>query len=390
MAKFLFLNFAAPGHVNPTLPIISALSADGAQTAYALPETWRGPVEAAGATLLPMQAALPLLALTDQLLATLPFKLAAAAPHTIPLLLDAIATFQPDCIVYNSMYLPGRLAAQIAGLRTAAFRPYHAPHAPRPLIPPYATPEIAAEANAADTALAYLTRTYRLPPLSLPQLTTPDEALTFVFMPREFQHGAEHFDDRFVFIGACLPPARPPKNYFSGETPTLTKNIYISLGTLPNDDADFYKLCLRAFASGDWNVIMSIGHHIPPDSLNPLPDNFQIAPHVQQLTVLAEADLFITHGGLNSTMESLYYGVPLIVIPTTREQHLTARRIRDLGLGTMLDRLTLTDQLLRQTARDITTSRPIRDTVRRMQLTTRESGGAQYAADILLHYAASK
>jgi MGT family glycosyltransferase len=390
MARFLFLNFPANGHVNPTLPIISALGADGAKTACALPEAWRDKVETAGATLLPLAAGLPATAADDHQLALLPFKLAAATPYLIPLLLDAIAAFRPDCLVYNSLFLPGRLAAQVTGIRAAAFRPFHAPRAPRPIGPPYATDDIAAHAQAAETALAHLAGTYRLPPLSLGELAAPNEALTLVFMPRKFQHNADEFDDRFLFIGACLPPARPPKNFFTGETPSLTKNIYISLGTAHNDDADVYRLCLRAFASGDWNAIMSIGHRIPPGALEPVPENVQIAPHVQQLTVLAEADIFVTHGGLNSTMEALYYGVPLIVIPTTREQRLTARRIRDLGLGTMLERADLTAETLRTTARDVAANRTMRDNVRRMQLTTREAGGAQRAADMLLHYAGMK
>jgi MGT family glycosyltransferase len=387
MAKILFFNFAAAGHVNPILPIISALTVDGTQVACALPEAWRQKVEDSGARLLPLQAALPAPPPDDEQLALLPYKLAAAAPQSVPLLLEAIAVFQPDCVVYNSLYLQGRLAAQIAGARAAAFRPYHAPHAQRPLGPPYANAEIAAQAQAADAALTDLARAYRLPALSLPQLAAPDEALTFVFIPREFQHGAEHFDDRFVFTGACLPPARPPKNFLTGLTPSLTKKIYISLGTRRNDDTEFYRMCVRAFGSGDWSPIMSIGYRVPRQELEPLPESFQISPHVPQLTVLSEADIFVTHGGLNSTMEALYYGVPLIVVPATREQRLTARRIRDLGLGVMLERNELTDEVLRTTARDVVADRPMRDRVRRMQQITREAGGAQFAADVLLHYA---
>jgi MGT family glycosyltransferase len=387
VAKILFLNFAAAGHVNPILPIISALTLDDGQVACALPEAWREKVEGSGATLLPLQAALPGPPPDDEQLALLPYKLAAAAPHTVPLLLDAIAGFQPDCIVYNSLYLQGRLAAQIAGIRAAAFRPYHAPHAQRPLGPPYPTAEIAAHAEAADAALSYLAKTYRLPPITLPQLAAPDEALTFIFMPRAFQHGAEHFDDRFVFTGACLPPVRPPKNFLTGLTPSLTKKIYISLGTMRNDDTEFYRLCVMAFGSGDWSPILSIGYRVPRQDLGQLPENFQVAPHVPQLTVLSEADIFITQGGLNSTMESLFYGVPMIVIPNTREQRLTARRIRDLGLGIMLERAELTEDLLRTTARDVVADRSMRDRVRHMQQLTREAGGAQFAADVLLHYA---
>ena len=49
---------------------------------------------------------------------------------------------------------------------------------------------------------------------------------------------------------------------------------------------------------------------------------------------------------MNSTMESLYYGVPMVVIPQMPEQAMTARRVDELGLGLMLDKNTLTSESL--------------------------------------------
>jgi len=59
---------------------------------------------------------------------------------------------------------------------------------------------------------------------------------------------------------------------------------------------------------------MSVGDQIDLHALEPVPDNFIVQRSVPQTALLPHVDVFITHGGLNSTMESLYYGVPLVVM----------------------------------------------------------------------------
>ena len=54
-----------------------------------------------------------------------------------------------------------------------------------------------------------------------------------------------------------------------------------------------------------WQVIMSVGKSIDPESLEDIPAHFTIRQSVPQLEVLEKADLFISHGGMNSTMEAM-------------------------------------------------------------------------------------
>jgi MGT family glycosyltransferase len=389
MPKFLFLNFPAPGHVNPTLPVVSELVAYGAEVTYVLPEPFRAAVEGTGARLAMLE---PLEALRrqgagqgpdDQLLARLPFELARQAPQAVPPLVELTRALQPDCIVTNSLFLWGRILAQITGVRAAAFRPYHAPRATRGVTPPFATEEMARLAQAAEQALAALFAAYRRPALTLQELVASVEAPTIVFMPKAFAHEAKAFDERFLFVGPSLHVTRPRQNFFAGDAPGLTRNVYISLGTLRNDDLEFYRLCLEAFEGGAWRGVLSVGDRIDIAALGPVPANFQVAPHVAQLEVLAEADVFVSHGGLNSTMESLFYGVPLVVMPATREQRLTARRVRELGLGVVLEREGLTAEGLRQAARLAATDPEMRARVREMRQILLESGGATMAAAAL-------
>ena len=69
-----------------------------------------------------------------------------------------------------------------------------------------------------------------------------------------------------------------------------------------------------------------------------IPDNVLVRPRVPQLDVLERADVFVTHGGMNSTMEALYYGVPLVVVPQMADQYMIADRVETLGVGQSIDK----------------------------------------------------
>ena len=61
-------------------------------------------------------------------------------------------------------------------------------------------------------------------------------------------------------------------------------------------------------------------------------------PHVDQIAVLQQADVFVSHCGMNSVNESLYFGVPLVMLPQTAEQRGVAERVWQLGAGIKLDK----------------------------------------------------
>ena len=212
------------------------------------------------------------------------------------------------------------------------------------------------------------------------------ENLNIVFLPRAFQPGGETFDERFVFIGPSLPEQR----YYSGDFPRHWLNqhplLYISLGTAFNNQPEFYNMCFDAFGHTEWQVILSFGKRIDPAALKEPPANFLIAPHVPQLEVLAQADVFISHGGMNSTMESLSFGVPLVVIPQMIEQEITAKRVQEMGLGLALDRDTLTVEQLRAAVEQVSRDLSFRTKVQEVQKEIREAGGYQRGASAIMDY----
>ena len=69
-----------------------------------------------------------------------------------------------------------------------------------------------------------------------------------------------------------------------------------------------------------------------------IPENIFIHQSVDQLAVLERADLFITHGGMNSLNEALCYTMPMVVVPMADDQPMIGARIAELGLGTVVSR----------------------------------------------------
>ena len=109
------------------------------------------------------------------------------------------------------------------------------------------------------------------------------------------------------------------------------------MGTV-NQNREFYRSCMDAFRDTGWQVIVSMGPN--NEHFDHVPDNVQIYDSVDQMAVLSIADAFVTHCGMNSASEGLYYRVPLVLFPQTPEQGAVAKRTEELGAGLRLNSIT--------------------------------------------------
>lgn len=132
---------------------------------------------------------------------------------------------------------------------------------------------------------------------------------TIVYTSRYFQPAAETFSPRYVFVGPSLRPIRQPL------APSPQKTVYISLGTVNNQNLPFYRSCLTALGETPYRVVMAVGRESMRHALGPLPANVQAEAMVDQIGVLAAADVFLTHCGMNSVSEALFFDVPLGLLP---------------------------------------------------------------------------
>jgi MGT family glycosyltransferase len=204
----------------------------------------------------------------------------------------------------------------------------------------------------------------------------PPASLNVVFVPREFQPGAEAFDARFRFVG----PSPATREDDPGWTPPHEPVLYVSLGTAFNDRPDFYRACLEAFGGGR-PVAMAVGERVRIDELGRIPGNVDVRPWFPQPAVLRRAAAFVSHAGMGSTMEALYYGVPLVCVPQMVEQEVNAGRVAELGLGVRLRADGVTAAELRAAVDAVTTDAAMRSALDRMRAAIRAAGGAVAAAD---------
>ncbi|WP_207725659.1 nucleotide disphospho-sugar-binding domain-containing protein [Clostridium sp. DJ247] len=98
-----------------------------------------------------------------------------------------------------------------------------------------------------------------------------------------------------------------------------------------------------------------------------------------KLEVLKRANLFITHGGMNSTSEAMFYGVPLVVVPQAADQPIVGNRILDLELGKVINKNEVSSEKLRKSAIEILSNSKYKENMDKMRDKMIEAGGEKAA-----------
>ena len=163
-----------------------------------------------------------------------------------------------------------------------------------------------------------------------------------------FHPQSEVIDDSFYFIGPSIEE-RPIDNNFNFKKDENKKLVYISLGTIFNDNFEIFKQFVEAFRNWkDFQVVISIGKHFDVKDLGDLPENILAFNFVPQLQILKIADIFIIHGGINSINEAiLLNNLPVIVIPQEIDQFDNAKQIEKLEAGINIDNNNLSPEIIR-------------------------------------------
>lgn len=345
MAKIVFFCIPAHGHTNPTLGIVRELVSLGHEVLYYSYNMLKEKIENTGAKFVSCDDYDMEQKLSPEDGARLGKDLAFSTKILVDttLALDdmvcsQIKELQPDCIVADSMAIWGKCVALkfgipfISSTTTFAFNQHSAKIMKQSIGQIFGM--IFSMGKIQKDIIRLQNKGYPINNV-LDIIKNDDNTDTIVYTSPEFQPCSETFSDKYTFIG---PSIRPITDEI---VKTHKKLIYISMGTVINNNASFYHNCIKAFADTDFQVIMSVGNLTDMTKFENLPENISVYQNVDQIAVLSKADVFISHCGMNSVNESLYYGVPLVMFPQTPEQGGVANRVSQLKAGVMLKKNTV-------------------------------------------------
>ena len=343
MSKIVFFCIPAHGHTNPTLGVVRELVDRGHEVIYYSYNVMKEKIEGAGATFVSCddydmeQKLSPKDAV--RVGKDLAFSTKILVDTTLALddhVCAQMEKLKPDCIVADSMAVWGKAVALKLGIpfvsstTTFAFNQHSAKIMKQSFGELFRM--IFSMGKIGKDIKRLQDKGYPVKSV-LDIIQNDDNTHTVVYTSPEFQPCSETFSNKYAFVGPSIRPAECEIEK------TREKMVYISMGTVNNDMLPFYRACSAAFAKTEYQVIMSVGNLAPLEEFGQLPENVAVYPSVDQIAVLQKADVFISHCGMNSVNESLYYSVPLVMLPQTSEQGGVATRVEQMGAGLKLEKI---------------------------------------------------
>ena len=159
--------------------------------------------------------------------------------------------------------------------------------------------------------------------------------------------------------------------------------IYASLGTLQNGSEAIFRTITDACAGLDVQVVISLGGGFYPERLGPLAGDPLVVHFAPQLEILKRAALVITHAGLNTVLESLSEGVPLVALPLGNDQPGVAARLKARGACVVVSRHRLNPVRLRKAILLVLENARYRQAAQALQQAIQHTNGADCAAELI-------
>ena len=368
--KILFINLPYYGHVIPTIGLVKELIQQGADVTYMMPFDWEDKITESGAT---FYGYMNHKQLAEQM------KYAYAAAEEI--------IEQYDFVIYEQFFFLGKHLAEKYNKPVA--RVFTAPVTNKKLMGEFITAKgplsifqhkWIAKAFTKDIAKDIPLKTDNW----LDEIVCNPPELNLVYTLREYQPYAEEFpEEQYKFLGPSVYEREAEEfEFIKGNRPL----IYISLGTVLKGAVSFFQNCIEAFRGENADVIISVGKKFDIRRLKNLPENVFVYPVVPQLEVLKMADVFITHGGMNSVSEALVYGVPMVVIPFVSDQPVNARCVEKLGVGKKLEYSNVKQNVLKEMGFSLIMDSEINVNLKKVQQLINETPGNKGGAEMIMEY----
>jgi MGT family glycosyltransferase len=202
--------------------------------------------------------------------------------------------------------------------------------------------------------------------------------------PKEFDFPISNWPPQFHYAGPFHDHEGREQVPFPWEKLTGKPLIYASLGTLVNGLDHVYKIILETVGKlPEIQVVLSAGKNVKPEDLGSVPSNTILVRSAPQIELLKRATLCITHAGLNTTLEALGQGVPMVAIPIGYDQPGVAARIAYHGVGEFVEVGDLTAERLSDLIQRVQANPNYRDKARYFQRVIARTHGLDLAANVI-------
>ncbi|MDQ3974646.1 MAG: glycosyltransferase [Actinomycetota bacterium] len=288
-----------------------------------------------------------------------------AAPPRASDLLPIVRDWRPDVLVHDETEFGGPVAAAVAGIPYAdqsvgILRPLGMARLARETIAPVW--------EAFDVELGPYGGLFRYLYLDVcpPSLQSPEIEGIDVAHPVQNTH-IDTGDDRLPRWMDTLPPA-----------PT----VYVSLGTIFNQNRDVFAAVLEGLRDEGVNVIVTVGNQNDPAALGPQPEHVHVERFIPQSLLLPHCDVVVNQGG-TAILPILAYGLPLLVLPQGANQFHNAEACVDAGVGRRLLPSEVTAEAVRREIRTLLEQPGYRERCRRIAKEVEDMPGPEDGVRLL-------
>lgn len=208
--------------------------------------------------------------------------------------------------------------------------------------------------------------------------------LTIVFTNKTFQPHYTEFDSNYKFVGPIISDRKYDELFIPYNT-MKRPIIYVALGTI-SKNKKIIETCIKTYSNKDCSVLISLGNKINKNDFKNTAENIYLYSYVPQLDVLKKCDLFVTHGGMNSVNEAMFFGVPMIVCPQFSDQFLIAKQVESLNLGITIFKSQFNESVLREKTKYILSNNKINQSVLNNKKTFNKNDGLKESVELIQQF----